>query len=194
MAMTSGRIHETAGQAAGASAAGEATSEADDRAAAFRQLTDERLDASFRIASAILGNHADAQDAVHDAVVAAWQKYDGLRDRAKFDAWFRRIVVNAARAKLRARRRRPTAGLDEGTHLASPDASPAIGERLHLEEALARLDPDDQVVLALRYNHDLKLADIAAALGVPSGTVKSRLNRAHGRLRALLTEDEAQPR
>lgn len=166
----------------------------EDRATAFRRLVDLQLDPNYRIANAILANHAEAQDAVHDALVIAWRKYHHLRDPAKFDAWFRHIVVNACRGRLRQAARRPTTDLSERSELSSPDISPAVDERVRLEQALARLKPDDQIILALRYNHDLKLDDIAAALDIPSGTVKSRLNRAHAGLRKLLGDGKETPR
>ena len=73
---------------------GESESE---RIAAFQRLADQRLDASYRLAQAILGNESQSEDAVHDAVVVAWQRWSSLRDRGKFDAWFDRIVVNVCR-------------------------------------------------------------------------------------------------
>ena len=77
----------------------------DERADAFRTLTDEELDYSYRLANAILDDPTEAEDAVHDAVVAAWQKWRGLRDPAKFEPWFRSIVVNKCRDRLRRSRR-----------------------------------------------------------------------------------------
>ncbi len=78
------------------------------RMAAFRRLADERLDASYRLATAILGDANQSQDAVHDAVLLAWERWPSLRDRAKFDAWFDRIVVNVCRDRLRRDARRQT--------------------------------------------------------------------------------------
>ena len=74
-------------------------------AAAFEQLLAERADRAFRIARAILGNDADARDATQDAFVSAWRDLPRLRDPDKFDAWLRRILVNACRTQLRGRRR-----------------------------------------------------------------------------------------
>ena len=157
-----------------------------ERIEAFRRLSERHLDSTYRLASAILGNAVDSQDAVHDAFVTAWQKWSSLRDPAKFEPWFRRIVVNTCRDRLREARHRQAVDVAGQTDLAAPDSSLDVEERLQVEQALARLKPDDRILLALRYYHDLKLEDIAELLDVPTGTVKSRLNTAHTRLRSML--------
>src|SRR5512141_2115470 len=77
-----------------------------DRAAAFRRLVDRGLDDAYRLAAIILGDRVEAEDAVQDAVVAAWRGFGALRDPSAFDAWFRRVLVNTCRDRLRARGRR----------------------------------------------------------------------------------------
>ena len=72
-----------------------------ERITAFQRLADDRLDASYALATAIMRSDHDAQDAVHVAVVIAWKRWASLRDRARFDAWFDRIVVNVCRDRLR---------------------------------------------------------------------------------------------
>ena len=67
------------------------------RAAAFTRLADEHLDRAYRLARAILRDEAEAQDAAHDAFVQAWRKWDTLRDPARFEPWFDRILVNTRR-------------------------------------------------------------------------------------------------
>ena len=126
--------------------------------------------------------------AVQDALLAAWQGLDGLRDAAAFPAWFRTLTIRAA---LRiARRRGRLVSIDV---LADPDADPggpadggldgALDRRL-LGRAFDRLDADDRALLTLRYLWDLPVAETADALGTPAGTVKSRTHAALGRLRA----------
>lgn len=156
------------------------------RATAFRRLSEARLDDSYSIANAILGNPSDAQDAVHDAVITGWQKWPSLRDPAKFEPWFRRVVVNTCRDRLRREARRETKDISVETGLAAPDATAAIHDKVYIEQALAHLKPDDRIVLALRYYHDLKIDDIAATLDIPSGTATSRLRNAHTRLQDVL--------
>ena len=65
-----------------------------DQRAAFAELADHHLAGAYRLAGVILGDPVEAQDATHDAVVAAWRRYGSLRDPARFEAWFQRILVN----------------------------------------------------------------------------------------------------
>jgi RNA polymerase sigma-70 factor (ECF subfamily) len=168
---------------------------ADSRAEAFRRLTERHLDASYRLARVIVGDHAEAEDAVHDACLTAWQKWATLRDPERFEAWFGRILVNTCRNRLqRASRvrvvdvsaelgsRSPTAGDDQA----------AVDRRADLGVAIARLGPDDRVILALRYYRDLPIDEIGRLLGVPSGTVKSRVHNALRRLHDVLDETETE--
>lgn len=143
--------------------------------------------ATFRRMLRLLKKGSQAQDAVHDAVILAWQRWSSLRDRAWFDAWFDRIVVNVCRDRLRQASRRRTSDLVEAS-LSSPDATSEIHQRLLVEQAFARLRPDDVVVLALRHFLDLELADVAVLLDLPLQTVNTRLRSARSRLRDLLEQ------
>ena len=164
-----------------------AAASADARAAVFRQLAEEHLDQSYRLALAILRDRLAAEDAVHDAFVLAWRKWASLRDIGKFDAWFQRILVNTCRSHLRRASRIRVTDISSAPHPATEDhdivASP---ERQAIEEAIGDLSEDHRVVLALRYYRDLTVDDIAALLGVRPGTVKSRLHHAQKRLRIAL--------
>lgn len=158
----------------------------DDRAVAFAMLAERQLDEAYRVARLIVGDPTEAADATHDAFVAAWRGWPGLRDRSRLDAWFGRILVNTCRNHVRRLRRRSV--VDIGEALATPDPvrSPqlAVDDRSELEPAFLRLTPDQREVLVLRYYLDLPVDQIAARLGIPSGTVKSRI---HNALRALET-------
>lgn len=173
---------------ASAVSAGKRSAESDaGRVAAFQRLADQRLEASYRLANAILGDEGQAQDAVHDAVILAWQRWSSLRERARFDAWFDRIVVNLCRDRLRQASRRRTSDIAE-VSLSTPDGTTDVHRRLLVEQALARLKPDDVVVLALRHFLDLELADIAVLLELPIQTVNTRLRSARSRLRDSLDQ------
>lgn len=165
-----------------------------DRAAAFRGLVDRQLDGAYRLAAVILGDRVEAEDAVHDAAVAAWRAFDSLRDTARFEAWFRRILVNGCRDRLRARARHRVVHLGrelgQSEHPKVADASESAATRDLLDRALGVLDPDHQVVVALRFGADLTIPSIAATLGLPEGTVKSRLHHALGRLRSAMQETD----
>jgi RNA polymerase sigma-70 factor, ECF subfamily len=158
------------------------------RAETFQRLADEHLDAAYRLASAILRDPSEAEDAVHDAFVRAWERWSSLREEDRFGAWFGRIVVNTCRDRLRRARRWGVTDLSDEHRLSTPDASGPIHDREQVADALLRLKPDDRVLLALRYYRDLKVEDIADLLGIPPGTAASRLRSAHALLRTLLQD------
>jgi RNA polymerase sigma-70 factor (ECF subfamily) len=151
------------------------------RSEAFVRLADEHLDRAYGLARAILRDPIDAQDATHDAFVSAWKAWATLRDPARFEAWFDRIIVNTCRNRLRGTQRRPT-DISSEIAIASGDPFSQTEDRDVLGAAIAGLSADHRIVVALRFYRDLTVDDIAARLGVPSGTVRSRL---HYALRAL---------
>ena len=159
---------------------------ATERAEVFQRVAEAHIHDAYRLAGAILGDPAEARDAVHDAFIRAWQRWPSLSDRTNVEPWFRRIIVNECRDRLRRSSRRRTTALDAQPEILAPDASQQLLDRLVVEATLPHLKPDDRVVLALRYFRDLKVDDIADVLDIPPGTVKSRLNHAHSRLRALI--------
>jgi len=165
-----------------------------DRAATFRRLVDRGLDGSYRLAGIVLGDRTEAEDAVHDAVIAAWRGFGGLRDVDAFDAWFRRILVNGCRDRMRVRGRRRIVDLGrelvEAEHPRIADTAEALAVRDAMDRALEALDPDERLIVVLRYHVDMTVPAIAAAAGIPEGTVKSRLHRATERLRATIEEAE----
>jgi RNA polymerase sigma-70 factor (ECF subfamily) len=164
-----------------------------DSTADLERLVLEHLDRAYRLASVILGNTIEAEDAVSDAALQAWRSRSRLREPDRFEAWFTRIVVNVCRDRLRVRHRTPIVEvLPEAP--ADPAAPDDFREPVHLrdelERAFDRLPPDDRIVLTLRFWADLPVGAIGERLGIPSGTVKSRLHHALARLRAIL-EPEA---
>jgi RNA polymerase sigma-70 factor (ECF subfamily) len=156
------------------------------RDAAFRDLAEQHLDRSYRLAHVILGNPADAQDATHDAFVQAWRRWPSLRDPAKFPQWFDRILVNTCRDRLRRTTRWPTQDLSDELAARGTDLVDATLDRDIIGLALATLSPDHRVVVVLRFYQDLKAEEIARILGLRVGTVHSRLHYAMQRLRAAL--------
>jgi RNA polymerase sigma-70 factor (ECF subfamily) len=156
----------------------------------FASLIESQLDASFRLATVILGSAIEAEDAVADAALSAWRSRRRLRDPDRFEAWFGRILVNACRDRLRSRRRHPVAELS-AVEVGGPDANRAdFRDAVHARDSMSRafetLEPDERIVLVLRFWHDLPVEAIAERVGIPSGTVKSRLHHATLRLRAAL--------
>ncbi len=153
------------------------------RRLAFQRLTDQRLLRGYRLATLILRDASDAQDAVHDAAVLAWTRFDELRDHSRFDAWFDRIVVNECRQRLRQARIRPLV-MDSTPEIALGDGAMGRAERDALRRALDRLKPEHRAVVVLRHLEGHSIAEIAARTGEREGTVKSRLHYALRELRA----------
>lgn len=154
-----------------------------ERAGAFRGLVEGHMSDAFALANAILRNPTESEDAVHDAFVSAWQRWPSLRDASKFDSWFKRIVINTCKNRLRDGSRRQMADISTQVGLSTPDASKAVHDRAEVAWALSQLKPDDRIVLALRYYRDLKVDAIADLLDIRPGTATSRLRSAHERLR-----------
>jgi RNA polymerase sigma-70 factor (ECF subfamily) len=146
---------------------------------AFAALVDPslaRLDAAARL---VLRDGDLARDAVQNALIRAWRDLPGLRDPERFDAWLRRLTVNACLDLARQRRRRPIEvainPLDSPVH---PDHAGSLADRELIDEALRRLDPGHRAVVALHYLLGMPLPEVAASLGIPLGTAKSRLHHA----------------
>jgi RNA polymerase sigma-70 factor, ECF subfamily len=155
---------------------------------AFEALSDRCLDDSYRLAAVILRDASEAEDVVHDAVLLAWRKFGSLRDPDRFDAWFGRIVLNLCRDRLRARQRGRIreAQLGAALEMGRRDDFGPVAQRDALAAAFRKLDPDLQLVVALRFYRDMQLDNIAELLGIPLGTVKSRLHTGLKRLRVEL--------
>ena len=155
---------------------------------AFALLIEPRALRLLRTARAILGNEADAYEAVQEALIAAWIRLPGLRDADRFDAWLSRTLVNKCRDALRRRSRVREIDISESS-LTAPDTVDEHAARARVRAAFERLSVDERHILALHHLHDLPLAQIAIHLGIPTGTAKSRLWSARRALeRALEAE------
>ena len=163
-----------------------------ERLVMFERLTQGRIDRAYRLASALLGDPDEAQDAVHDAAEQAWNGSMDLRDPERFDAWFDRIVVNRCRDRMRRRRVRPLF-IPDPPDRPGPDPLAESVERDALARVLAKLDVDHRIVVVMRFGLDLTVAEIAARTGDREGTVKSRLHYALRRLRAAYEAAERLP-
>jgi RNA polymerase sigma-70 factor (ECF subfamily) len=152
--------------------------------AAFAFLLQQEAGVGYRLAYMVLHDRSAAEDAFQDASFRAWRDLRQMRDRTRWRPWFRQIVVNAARDRARKAQRRPETALDE--RIATANGTAAVPGRLDLRAAFLDLDPTDRAILALRYGTGLEIAEIAAVVGMPVGTVKSRVHRALARLRGVL--------
>jgi RNA polymerase sigma-70 factor (ECF subfamily) len=174
------------------SVAGDRVTDTALRGQAFARLLHDDLEHYYALAAAILGDVVEAQDAVHDAAVAAWQRFGDLRDHSRFPAWFDRILVNGCRERLRVRPRRPIVDIAVAGEDALPlgrDPAGAIADADAVERAVRVLDPDHVIVVMLRYEADLTVPQIADRLGIAEGTVKSRLHHARRKMRDALGEE-----
>jgi RNA polymerase sigma-70 factor (ECF subfamily) len=164
--------------------------------AAYGELVTRYQAIAARTAYVITGTAADAEDVAQDAFVKAYYALDRFRAGAPFRPWLLRIVANEAINRRKAAGRRPTVGLSvvedraSGDTALSPEASALAHERRELVlDALRKMREEDRLVIAYRYFFDLSEVEMADALGVARGTVKSRLSRAIGRLRATMEGD-----
>jgi RNA polymerase sigma-70 factor (ECF subfamily) len=154
---------------------------------AFRQLVEPHLPVALGAAAILLRSRSDADDAVQDALLSAWQGLHRLRDPAAFPAWFRQHVVRSA--MRRARRIGRVLELDVDVAAPPGELERAVERRL-LERAFAQLAPDDRLLLTLRHYWGMPVAEVAGLLGVPEGTVRSRTHQAMERLRAAYAAEE----
>jgi RNA polymerase sigma-70 factor (ECF subfamily) len=147
----------------------------------FAGRLEGELQMAYRLAGYLMADSADAQDAVQEASVRAWRGWSGLREKDSFHAWFSQILVNVCRTKLRQRSRRRTVDVED-VDLEAADPFKASLARDTVGRALSALSDELRMVVVLRYWGDMPLADIAARLNIPIGTVKSRH---HAALQAL---------
>jgi len=160
---------------------------------AFAVLARTRADRLMAIAQRILRDVGRAEDAVQQTLVIAWRELPSLRDPDRFDAWLQRLLVNASYAEAR-RAHAWSANVRvlplEGP--AGPDEVLAIDDRDRLERGFRRLPLEQRAILVFTHYLGLTPAEIAERLGIPAGTVRSRLHYAHRAMRAAIEADERQ--
>lgn len=157
---------------------------------AFASLARGAGDRLLAIAYRILRDLGLAEDAVQQTLVLAWRELPTLRDVDRFDAWLRRLLVNACYRE--ARRGRNWATNVRVLPLEAPDRTDdfnSVVERDQLDRGFRRLPPEQRAVFVFHHYLGLTLIEVAAELGVPLGTVKSRLHYATNTLRAALEAD-----
>lgn len=167
------------------------------RAEAFGELVERHQDRLYAAMLRMLGSADEAREAVQDAFVHAYQRLDGFRGDAAFSTWLFRIAVNAAFSRHRRKKRHKTS-LDDARAAAGfepPDAHADADPSFHLEQtetqdlvraALAALPDDFRTALVLKEIEGFRYEEIAEIVGVPIGTVRSRIHRARNELREKL--------
>lgn len=155
---------------------------------AFDELARQRIDSVYRTALGILGNPADARDATQEALISAWRSFGSLRDVERFDAWLYRITLNAARMVGRKRRGvRELRLMDDANAIAGESQGPGAAD---FDRAFDRLTIDQRALLLDHHIDGASLSEIASRLGIPEGTVKSRLYAARQALDRAMNETD----
>jgi RNA polymerase sigma-70 factor (ECF subfamily) len=154
---------------------------------AMDQLLRRHYDRVHAVCRRIAGSTRDADDAAQEAMIRIVRNLDRFDGRAAFGTWAYRIATNAALDELRRRRRRPqlhTVGDDDPRPRTTEPVDElahrhidGVSDRMAIDEALAALPDDFRVPVVMRDVGDLDYAEIAEELGVPIGTVKSRIAR-----------------
>lgn len=165
---------------------------------AYGELVQRHQQVAVRAAYLACGDATEAEDAVQEAFLKAYAALTRFRSAAPFRPWLLRIVVNEARNRRRSAGRRTGLALRMAEDRPADDAAPspeaavlATEARRELLSALDRLGPDERLVVGCRYLLELSEAETAEAIGIPRGTVKSRLSRALGHLRATMASEAA---
>jgi RNA polymerase sigma-70 factor (ECF subfamily) len=165
---------------------------------AFSELARVSIGRLYVVARLILRDDGRAEDATQEALVAAWRRLASLRDPDRFEAWLHRLLVNACYREARRGRGRGSQEIHVDP-LAMPEAPGAtdmdlgLANRDQLERGFRRLDVDQRTVLVMHYYLGFSLDEAAEVLGIPPGTVRSRLNRATKAMRAALDADARIP-
>ncbi len=160
---------------------------------AFNALVLRYQDMAYNLAYRLMGDRESAEDATQEAFISAYRNIRRFRG-SHFKAWLLRIVTNACYDELRRRKRRPTASLDAlpsdvlpSDHAPSPENHAQRTElRDAIQDCIGSLPPRQRMVVVLIDVEGLDYREAAEVLGVPSGTVKSRLSRARAKLRDCL--------
>jgi RNA polymerase sigma-70 factor (ECF subfamily) len=167
---------------------------------AQRELFERHRDAAYRVAYRVTGRHEDALDVVQESFIRAFERLGEFHHGSSFRTWLVRVVTNRALDLLRARKVRLAMPLDgeeddPGPAAVARDEAGQPGRELEareladrLQRAIESLPPEQRAVFALYATGELTYGQIAETVGVPIGTVMSRLYHARRRLHELLED------
>jgi RNA polymerase sigma-70 factor, ECF subfamily len=154
---------------------------------AFRRIVAAHHDDMRKVCMAIAGDRAIADEATQLAWVIAWKRLGDVRDDGHLRPWLVTVAANETKQLLRKRKRRAEIEVAADAAHVPGGVDPAAGVMdIDVRDALARLDPDDRALLALRYVAGFDSTELATATGLRSGTVRQRLRRLLDRLREEL--------
>lgn len=157
---------------------------------AFAALVRAYKDYVYRIAFGILTNRGEAEDVSQEVFVKAYLQLRHLRDARAFPSWIAMIATRRALDVAKRKQRLKTVPIDENVLHGQVDEMGQIDKRLVIHELLSKLSPIHRAVLILREVQGYDYDEMAKVLGVPIGTVRSRLNTARSQLRKLAVEGE----
>jgi RNA polymerase sigma-70 factor (ECF subfamily) len=160
---------------------------------AFERLAAANARRLHGVATLIVRDPDAARDAVQETLIEVWRSLPTLREPDAFEGWLQRILVRACHRAVQSRRRRlvEIPGLEIDAPVDSHERD--VDDRDQIERAFRRLTLEQRTVLVLSHHLGLSLAESAAVLGIPLGTMKSRLNRATHALRAAVEADQRPP-
>jgi RNA polymerase sigma-70 factor (ECF subfamily) len=153
---------------------------------AFDELVRRHRDRLWAVALRTLGDPDEAADALQDALLSAYRAAGRFRGDAAVTTWLHRIVVNACLDRVRRRAARPTVPLEQAAPASAAVPAADVETALDVRAALHRLPVEQRVAVVLVDMRGYPVAEAAAILGVPEGTVKSRCARGRARLAAHL--------
>ena len=155
----------------------------------FERLAEMSVTSLYNVAQLMLADGDLAEDAVQETLIVTWRDLRGLRDPDRFDAWARRILVRCVYRVAKGERRQAEQERGVGGEVSSPDSAGALANRDEIDNVFRRLKPEHRAVLVLRHYLGFSDEEAGEVLGIPAGTVKSRLHRANAAMRAELDAD-----
>ena len=160
---------------------------------AFEQLVAAYRDQVFRLALRMCGSEADADEVAQEAFLSAWKGLPNFRGDSQFSTWLYQLTSHAAIDLMRREKRQIAA--EDITGVSAPDPAPGpqqqaerSEQRQAVRDAIMQLTPEYRQIVVLRFLQELSYEEIGAVLKLPSGTVKSRLNRAKAQLKEILSK------
>ena len=153
---------------------------------AFHLLVDRHAQRMYRLAVSLVGNATDAEDVVQEAFAGAFRGLSGFEGRAAVKTWLTRILFTQAAKWRRDRSRRVMGSMDAAEQPMVGGGDESVGIKIDLNAALLQLSPEHREVLLLREFEGMAYKEMAEVLGVPRGTIESRLHRARNELREKL--------
>jgi RNA polymerase sigma factor (sigma-70 family) len=155
--------------------------------ASFGILAEASIARLYAIAQLMLSDADQAEDAVQDALILAWRDIRGLRDPERFHWWVQRILIRCVyRVSKVERRQADPRRFSDAAEAIAPDSARELADRDEIDRGFRRLKPTFRAVLVLHHYLGLSDEEAGELLGIPAGTVKSRLHRANAAMRAEL--------